>query len=145
MSSSDQKMINQWIANGMPKGNPDDMPAPKQFAEGWQIGTPDFVLPIDVRPFNVPATGVMPYKHFVVDPGFTEDKWIKAAECRAGNRAVVHHIIVGIDGRPLAPNSLHAFSAISSVMRTKAPTDTLTLQVDRDGTVIDVVVTLGAH
>ena len=54
-------------------------------------------------------------------------------------------IIVGIDGRPLAPNSLHAFSAISSVMRTKAPTDTLTLQVDRDGTVIDVVVTLGAH
>ena len=30
-----------------------------------------------------------------VDPGFTEDKWVKAAECRPGNRAVVHHIIVG--------------------------------------------------
>src|SRR5262249_15820930 len=31
---------------------------------------------------------------FTVDPGFTEDKWIQAAECRPGNRGVVHHIIL---------------------------------------------------
>ena len=36
------------------------------------------------------------YQYFIVDPGFNEDKWIKAAECRPGNRAVVHHIIVGV-------------------------------------------------
>ena len=27
-------------------------------------------------------------------PGFTEDKWVQAAECRPGNRGVVHHIIL---------------------------------------------------
>ena len=44
----------------------------------------------------MPATGEVRYQYFVVDPGFTEDKWIQAAECRPGNRAVVHHIIVGV-------------------------------------------------
>ena len=45
---------------------------------------------------SVPATGEVRYQYFVVDPGFTEDKWVKSAECRPGNRAVVHHIIVGL-------------------------------------------------
>src|SRR5262249_3759177 len=33
-------------------------------------------------------------QYFSVDPGFTEDKWIKGLEARPGNRSVVHHIIV---------------------------------------------------
>jgi hypothetical protein len=33
------------------------------------------------------------YRYYTVDPGFTEDKWIKAAECRPDNRRVVHHIV----------------------------------------------------
>jgi hypothetical protein len=39
------------------------------------------------------------YQYFVVDPGFKEDKWVQAAECRPGNRAVVHHIIVAAGNR----------------------------------------------
>jgi len=31
-----------------------------------------------------------------VDPGFKEDVWVQAAECRPGNRKVVHHILVYI-------------------------------------------------
>jgi hypothetical protein len=46
--------------------------------------------------YKVPAKGVLPYKQFLVDPGFKEDKWVQAAECRPGNRAVVHHIIIYI-------------------------------------------------
>jgi hypothetical protein len=30
----------------------------------------------------------------VVDPGFTEDKWVQAAEVKPGCRSVVHHILV---------------------------------------------------
>ena len=44
--------------------------------------------------YKVPATGVLAYERFVVDPGFKEDKWVKATEARPGNRAVVHHILV---------------------------------------------------
>ena len=43
------------------------------------------------EPIEVAATGVMDYKYFELDPGFKTDVWIKAAEARPGNRAVVHH------------------------------------------------------
>ncbi len=99
LSELELKQINHWVDNGAPKGDEADLPEPKQFAQGWQIGEPDDVFPITKRPYRVPATGVVEYEHFVVDPGFKEDKWIKAAECRIGNRAVVHHIIVAIKGR----------------------------------------------
>jgi hypothetical protein len=46
------------------------------------------------QPFVVPAEGTVEYQYFVVDPGFTEDKWIKAAQLIPGNRSVVHHGIV---------------------------------------------------
>ena len=46
--------------------------------------------------YKVPATGVLDYQRFVVDPGFKEDVWVQAAECRPGNRKVVHHILVYI-------------------------------------------------
>jgi peroxiredoxin len=97
--SEDQKqLIHRWVAGGAAMGDEQDLPPPKQFAEGWQIGEPDRVLLMSERPFRVPATGVVPYKYFVMDPGFDQDTWVKAAECRPGNREVVHHIIVGIRG-----------------------------------------------
>ncbi len=46
------------------------------------------------EPVEVPAEGVVDYYHFVVDPGWKEDKWIKAAEARPGSPETVHHILV---------------------------------------------------
>src|SRR5262249_51212959 len=63
------------------------------FPKGWTIGEPDVVLRM-ADEFKVPATGVLSYKRFAVDPGFKEDVWIQSAEARPGNRAVVHHILV---------------------------------------------------
>ena len=95
--SADQiEWINTWVKNGAPLGDENDMPEPPEFVEGWRIGEPDVVIPMTNKAYRVPATGVVPYKHFVVDTGFKEDKWISAAECRIGNRAVVHHIIVAV-------------------------------------------------
>ena len=48
------------------------------------------------RPFTVPADGTVEYQYFVADPGFTEEKWVTAAEVIPGNRSVVHHCIVFI-------------------------------------------------
>lgn len=104
LTNQEKSLIKKWVANGAPKGDESKLPEPIQFTEGWQIGEPDAVFEMAKQPFNVPATGEVPYKHFVVDPKFTEDKWIVAAECRPGNRSVVHHIIVAaIDkrGRPI--------------------------------------------
>ena len=55
------------------------------------------------KPFEVPATGEVPYQFFVLDPGFKEDKWVKAAEIRPGCRPVVHHILCLVQ----APDGSH--------------------------------------
>jgi peroxiredoxin len=87
-------LINQWVENGAPEGDPKDLPPAPQFAEGWQIPKPDAVIYMADKPYEVPATGTVEYQRFVVDPGFTEDKWVQAMQCVPGNPAVVHHIII---------------------------------------------------
>jgi mono/diheme cytochrome c family protein len=101
LSQEETDTLITWVDKGCPKGDDKDMPAKKDWVEGWKIGKPDAVFSM-TEEFKVPATGVLPYKKFVVDPGFKEDKWIQMAECRPGNRAVVHHILVYIreEGKP---------------------------------------------
>jgi hypothetical protein len=96
LSDADKQAIYKWVEAGAPEGNKADLPPAREFAEGWQISKPDHVVYIADKPYQVPATGTVRYQYFLVDPGFTEDKWIQAGEARPGNRAVVHHIIVGI-------------------------------------------------
>jgi hypothetical protein len=93
VSEEEKQLIYRWIKNGTPEGDPRDLPPPARFVEGWRIPKPDVVIPMP-RPFHVPAEGDVLYQYIVVDPGFKEDKWVKAAEVRPGCRAVVHHILV---------------------------------------------------
>jgi hypothetical protein len=94
-----------WIDSGTPKGDDKDLPAPLTFVKGWKIGEPDRVFTME-KEFTVPAAGVLNYQRFTVDPGLKEDSWIQAAECRPGNRAVVHHILVYI----LKPGSRNPYA-----------------------------------
>jgi thiol-disulfide isomerase/thioredoxin len=93
MSESDQKLLFDWIDNGMPQGNAADLPEPRKFAEGWEIPKPDWVLEMS-QPYSVPAKGTVEYQYFPIDRKIEEDKWIVAAEARPGNRAVVHHLLL---------------------------------------------------
>src|SRR5690606_21555253 len=97
MSEEDKQQLRSWVEAGTPFGNASDLPESPSFASGWQLPrTPDLVLPMGPTPFAVPAGGTVDYQYFVVDPGFTEDRWVNAAEVIPGNRAVVHHSIVFI-------------------------------------------------
>jgi len=91
LSDADLAQIQTWVANGAPEGDSKQLPAPPEFVTGWRIPKPDLVLYISDKPVKVPAEGTIEYQHFVVDPGFKEDKWVKYAEARPGNAAVVHH------------------------------------------------------
>jgi peroxiredoxin len=90
MPESDKALFRQWVDNGMPEGDPADLPEPTEYAAGWQIPTPDLVIKMP-SPFTVPAKGIVPYQYFEVETTFDHDVWIKAAEIRPGNAAVVHH------------------------------------------------------
>ena len=94
LSDDEKQLLYTWIDNGCPEGNPSDLPAPRQFVEGWRIGQPDQVIYMADDPLTVPAEGVVDYQYFTVDPGWKEDKWVKISEARPDNRGVVHHIIV---------------------------------------------------
>jgi len=84
-----------WANTGAPQGDPKDMPPPLNFAEGWSLPKPDAIFQLP-QPFAVPASGMVEYQYVIVPTGFTEDKWIQAAEVRPTDRSVVHHIIAYI-------------------------------------------------
>ena len=93
LTPTELEQLYAWIDHGSPEGDPADLPEPLVYAEGWQIPEPDAVFYMSDEPYTVQAEGVVDYQYFTVDPGFTEDKWVRIAEARPGNRAVVHHII----------------------------------------------------
>lgn len=96
LSAEEVELLDRWVENGCPEGNVADLPEPVAHAEGWGISEPDDVFYMSDESFTVPADGVVSYQYYTVDPGFKEDKWIKEAEVKAGNPAVVHHVIVFI-------------------------------------------------
>jgi hypothetical protein len=85
--------IVKWADNGAPEGDSKDMPKMPTFTDGWVIGKPDVTVDMGAD-FKIKAEGVIPYQYYTVDPGFTEDTWIQAAEVRPGQRSQVHHILV---------------------------------------------------
>lgn len=93
LSKEEKELIFTWVDNGSPEGDPADLPEPPKFVDGWVAGEPDQVIYMRDEPFEIAAEGTVEYQYFEVDPGWTEDKWIKVAEARPDNRAVVHHII----------------------------------------------------
>ncbi|MEO8493484.1 MAG: redoxin domain-containing protein [Planctomycetota bacterium] len=107
LTDDEKRLINDWVASGAPEGDRSELPQPRTFVEGWRIGEPDLIVKMSDKPYKVPAEGEVRYQYFTVDPGFKEDKWIKAAECRPGNRAVVHHIIVATASAEQAGRKIH--------------------------------------
>ncbi len=119
LTADERDTLLAWIDQGAAKGDDKDLPAPLKFTEGWKIGKPDKVYSM-AEEFSVPATGVLPYKRFTVDPGFTEDVWVQAAEARPGDRRVVHHVIVYYKE---AGKELYALDGRASTVAGWAPGD----------------------
>lgn len=97
MPEADKQLIRDWVAAGAPQGDLAKLPAPPGPAGEWLLPKdPDLIVAMGSTPFEVPAQGTVDYKYFVVDPGLTEDRWVKGAQIIPGNRRVVHHSIVFI-------------------------------------------------
>jgi len=113
LSDRDIATIAAWVDAGAPEGNPADAPAPPQFTDGWQMGTPDLVMTM-AEPVALPPSGTIPYIDAPIDYVLPEDAWIQAIEVRPGNRRVVHHavaqaVVPGEDG-PGGPQNVHLYS-----------------------------------
>jgi mono/diheme cytochrome c family protein len=116
-SLSDEEIarIARWADGGAPRGNPADMPAPRQFEDStvWTIGQPDLI----VRLKDIVVKGDAPDwwgEIESVPTGLTEDRYVSALEVKevndvdsggsgrhtVGGRYVFHHMIwrTGIPG-----------------------------------------------
>jgi peroxiredoxin/mono/diheme cytochrome c family protein len=97
LTDEEKQLVYTWVENGCPEGDPQALPQPKKYAEGWFMRQePDQIIYMTDEPVDVKAEGVEDYRYYVVDPGFEQDRWVSMAECMPGNRSIVHHIIVYI-------------------------------------------------
>lgn len=89
LTQAEIDLVTRWIADGLPLGDPAEVPAAPQFSDGWELGTPDLVL--EVPAFDVPADGNDIYQYFVIASGVTEDRLVRAIEYQSENPQLVHH------------------------------------------------------
>jgi hypothetical protein len=100
-----------WVNAGAPAGDAKDAPPPREWPQGWSIGTPDQILEMPT-PFHVPAMGAVDYQYLILPTHFTEDRWVQKVEVRTSSRSAVHHAVVYIrepgskwlEGEPLERN-----------------------------------------
>ncbi|QDV25174.1 redoxin family protein [Aureliella helgolandensis] len=97
LADIDKHDLLTWLAGPMDEGDVHDAPLPLTFSSEWQIGPPDVVFEF-AEPQVVKASGVMPYKYVTVATDLSEDKWVQAIEIQPGNRSVVHHVLVFVQG-----------------------------------------------
>ena len=92
LTESEINTLSAWVDAGAPLGDRKDMPAPKQWVEGWQIPKPDVIFQLP-KPFPVPAKGIMEYKYVIIPTGFTKDTWVEHVQAAPTDYSVVHHIV----------------------------------------------------
>jgi len=95
---SDERIaiIEKWVKEGAPEGNPADLPPQPKFAEGWQLGEPDLVLKAP-KPYQLLASGSDMYWNFIFPVPIDRARWVKAVEIRPGDKRFVHHANILVD------------------------------------------------
>src|SRR5213594_4559506 len=84
LSDAQIDTIVKWVDAGAPKGDPKDMPPPKQWPDEskWQLATkygqPDLV--VKSAPYTIPAAAQDAWWRPVSDTGLTEPRWVRAIE-----------------------------------------------------------------
>ena len=95
LTAAEIATIAKWADAGAPEGNPADLPAPRTFSDGWELGTPDLVL-ANNEAFTPPPHQDT-YRCFTVPTNLTSDKWVRAVDTHPGDRQTVHHVLTFVD------------------------------------------------
>lgn len=98
LTDHELNLLKDWVAVGCPKGDEADLPPAPKFAEGWTLGTPDLIVKMP-EPFTVPADGPDLLQNFVIPLGTDSDHLVAAVEFHPGNKRVVHHAVLFLDGK----------------------------------------------
>ena len=92
--------IQAWVDNGVPQGDPADIPPPLDFPadRGWVLGEPDLVL--RGPDMTVPAVGPDRWGDIGLLPtGLTEDRYVQSVEVREINDIPMDTEVTTVGGR----------------------------------------------
>ena len=112
LTVADAQTLLRWVHQGAPRGEGDD-PLEQLHAKAtppaeWPLGPPDIILRLPTVQ-QIPATGVLDYRHIEVRAGNTTDAWVGAVWVKPGNLKVVHHVLARIKERgPKEPGGANA-------------------------------------
>ena len=96
MNEADIALIENWVAHGMMRGSPADLPPAPSFTDGWQLGTPDVIVRMP-DPYVMPAQRNDVFRTFVMPIHVSAPVYVQALEFLPGNGKVVHHANIKID------------------------------------------------
>ena len=96
LSDAQIDLVQRWVQQGAPRGDPAATPTPPSFPDGWQLGTPDLVVKsADAYTLNAGKDDV--FRTLVVPVPSSPARYVRAIEFRAGNPRVIHHANVAVD------------------------------------------------
>jgi hypothetical protein len=95
------EILTAWSKDGAPRGDAKVEPKTPEFAGGWALGKPDLILTSKTE-ITVGPEGPDEYRNIVLDNHSNETRYVTAIDCKPGNRKVVHHLVVFIDGSGMA-------------------------------------------
>lgn len=101
LSDREVAVLQQWVAQGTPEGNPDDLPPTPNWAGGWYLGEPDLVVAMP-EPYAVAPHGPEVFRNFVIPAPVQGTRYVRAAELRPGSPGVVHHAMLLVDREPVS-------------------------------------------
>jgi tetratricopeptide (TPR) repeat protein/mono/diheme cytochrome c family protein len=96
LTDAEIDLIQRWVQQRAVEGDPDDLPPPPKFVEGWQLGQPDLILGAE-KPLALPPQGTDTYWNFIFPVPIHHTRWVKAIEIRPGDKQYVHHANILVD------------------------------------------------
>jgi Flp pilus assembly protein TadD/mono/diheme cytochrome c family protein len=97
LSDAEIATIDRWVKGGQAEGSPAELPPLPRWSAGWQLGTPDLIVPLPE--FTLRADGADVFRNFVVAVPGSATRYVRGFEFRPGGRGV-HHANIRLDPTP---------------------------------------------
>ncbi len=95
LSNDEKRTLLAWIGAGAVKdGETDPLAEIKPSVPStWRLGTPDLIVKLP-EPQEIPAEGVVEYRHIELPLELPEGAWVRGTEVRVTQPQVMHHVLV---------------------------------------------------
>lgn len=96
LTQHELSLLDVWVNEGKPAGDPADLPAAVPRTNGWPLGEPDMILEMQ-ETYSIPASGPDVRQYFVIPTRLKEDRLITAIDFHPGTPQAIHHASFFLD------------------------------------------------